>query len=128
MHRWGAGRGDRELCAERHGRDQDQAANLVETALLVAAVVSWQRMVDANDAQCKSKMSVVDFTCISSQKNHKMAIVAVPLACLTFVTWRLTNAYQEALRRGTIADAFTLAAKTGTLQVMEGAWGCKRLR
>ncbi|GLD91602.1 hypothetical protein PINS_up000135 [Pythium insidiosum] len=91
---------------------------LVQVCCLIPAVVLWSQMVQTNDAQCRTALKIDDFTCISTGKAWTMAIADIVLASVTFILWRISNAYEVARRAGRIADGFTLAAKTGALAMM----------
>ncbi|TYZ64881.1 hypothetical protein PybrP1_001104 [[Pythium] brassicae (nom. inval.)] len=86
--------------------------SLLQAALMLPAVVSWQHMVWTYDAQCRAKLGIDDFACISSSSSHLLAIADIPFAVATYLQWRLSHAYYVARTSGRIADGFTLAAKT----------------
>lgn len=66
--------------------------SLIQAALMLLAVVSWQRMVWKYDAQCRAKLGIDDFACISSSSSHMLAIVDIPFAVATYLQWRLSHA------------------------------------
>jgi hypothetical protein len=86
---------------------------LAQTMLMLTTTVVWQQMISINDKQCRTRLNIDNFDCITSGSSHLLAIVDVVLAAVTYLIWRSSHAWEVARRRGMIADGFTLASKTG---------------
>ncbi|TMW60562.1 hypothetical protein Poli38472_000604 [Pythium oligandrum] len=85
---------------------------LIQTLLLVPALVVWYKMTFEYDTTCRSAMNVQDFTCISGGTAHQITIASSAFAFVTYLIWRVSHSYSIAKQRGQIADGFTLATKT----------------